>query len=417
MRVVMLEGPGDVVQAYEHWRRGRADPSQTHVTWTSQFLDTCTAEGIHAFLLSWNSRAADASHGDVAVQNRPMTWPNSRGALFHVSRAIYTLRLMITAVRFRADCLIVTSGVNWFLLSPLRLLGVRVVPHLNCVMWRTNAHPPRSVRILRCLDRLFFRFCCTKFASMSDEISSQVRELATPNSPHEYRVLPYYEEHAFRGVLPPSPVDKVLRVLFVGRIEASKGVLDLVEMALGLSRLSSDCEVSFEICGDGAAMGQMRTLIAREGLEDAFRINGHCNQDQMRDAFSRSHVVIAPTRTSFVEGFNMVVVEGVLAGRPVVTSRVCPAISHVRSAVIEAVPDDVGSYVIALHELRSNASVYEQKCRAAGDLRSKFMTPENSWGAVVRDILGLGPERGRPVPRVRASQQPASGSPQGERNV
>ena len=40
----------------------------------------------------------------------------------------------------------------------------------------------------------------------------------------------------------------------------------------------------------------------------------------MREMFRQAHVLIVPTTTDFIEGFNQVVVEGVLAGRPVITS-------------------------------------------------------------------------------------------------
>ena len=55
----------------------------------------------------------------------------------------------------------------------------------------------------------------------------------------------------------------------------------------------------------------------------------------MRAMYDDAHVVIVPTTSDFIEGFNKVVAEAVLAGKPVITSSVCPALEYVRDAVIE----------------------------------------------------------------------------------
>jgi glycosyltransferase involved in cell wall biosynthesis len=56
---------------------------------------------------------------------------------------------------------------------------------------------------------------------------------------------------------------------------------------------------------------------------------------EFREMFGRCHVVLVPTRSSYSEGFNAVVAEAILSGRPVITSKLCPAIELVRDAVVE----------------------------------------------------------------------------------
>ena len=69
--------------------------------------------------------------------------------------------------------------------------------------------------------------------------------------------------------------------------------------------------------------------VEQAGIADRFRMHGHCDWTTMRRMFASAHVVIVPTRTEFVEGFNSVVAEAVIAGKPVITSSVCPALEMV----------------------------------------------------------------------------------------
>ena len=64
--------------------------------------------------------------------------------------------------------------------------------------------------------------------------------------------------------------------------------------------------------------------------------------------FASSHAVIVPTTSRFEEGFNMVCAEAILAGRPVITSAVCPALAYIREAAIEVQPDNIDQYYQAI---------------------------------------------------------------------
>jgi glycosyltransferase involved in cell wall biosynthesis len=107
----------------------------------------------------------------------------------------------------------------------------------------------------------------------------------------------------------------------------------------------------------------------------------------MREMFSRAHAVIVPTRTDFVEGFNQVVVEAVLSGRPVVTSAVCPALSYVRDAVVEVPPNDVKGYTDALLKLCKDHDFYEEKRLGCLGVQQPFYDISQGWGATLKSIL------------------------------
>jgi glycosyltransferase involved in cell wall biosynthesis len=103
--------------------------------------------------------------------------------------------------------------------------------------------------------------------------------------------------------------------------------------------------------------------------------------------FNQSHAVIVPTKTDFAEGFNQVVAESILSGRPVVTSSVCPALSYVRDGVVEVPPDDIEAYGDALLKLSGDRQFYEEKRRNCLLLQEQFYDMSQSWGVKLQSIL------------------------------
>ena len=104
--------------------------------------------------------------------------------------------------------------------------------------------------------------------------------------------------------------------------------------------------------------------------------------------FRDCHVLIVPTTTDFPEGFNQVVGEGILAGRPVITSSVCPALDYVREAVVEVPADDVSAYHDAILRLHDDLALYEQKRSASVALQGQFYDPKRGWAQALRMALG-----------------------------
>jgi glycosyltransferase involved in cell wall biosynthesis len=103
--------------------------------------------------------------------------------------------------------------------------------------------------------------------------------------------------------------------------------------------------------------------------------------------WSRSHAAVVPTTRDFVEGFNQVVIEAILSGRPVVTSEVCPALDYARPCAIEVPPEDVDAYAQAILTLVDDTATYERlrgNCRNVG---MQFLDESKSFGAAVRRVL------------------------------
>jgi glycosyltransferase involved in cell wall biosynthesis len=94
-----------------------------------------------------------------------------------------------------------------------------------------------------------------------------------------------------------------------------------------------------------------------------------------------------PTRSSFIEGLAMTAAEAVLAGRPLITSPVVPALEVLRPACVEAVTDDVGSYVAGILRLLDDEPLHARLCAACPKAAAPFTDRSLGIAAVLERVL------------------------------
>ncbi|HEX5242897.1 MAG TPA: glycosyltransferase family 4 protein, partial [Tepidisphaeraceae bacterium] len=223
------------------------------------------------------------------------------------------------------------------------------------------------------------------YLSLSNDITDQLTELiGTIQKPME-PFLPSYRREAFAG-LDSAPLPPPFRVFFAGRIERNKGVFDLLEIARRFSH-EGRSDIEFDLCGEGGALPELRQQTEEAGLQSRFRCHGHLDKPRMREMYSQAHIVIAPTTTDFIEGFNKVVAEGILAGKPVITSSVCPALEYVVDGVVKVPPNDVQAYGDAIIRLHEDRTLYESKRRGCMASQEQFYDAERGWGAALKRML------------------------------
>ncbi|NES22785.1 MAG: glycosyltransferase family 4 protein [Symploca sp. SIO3E6] len=387
LRVLYAAGPGDVLGTYKYWVTGQDDPLQVSVTYSGQFYDACKALNAQAYVISYCGDRQLLQEEQFTIEHRPKPLTKASGLLYHVRELWYGLGLIATAIRFRANVALVSDGTtHWFVLSLLSWLGVQVIPSVHCVLWRQNIPQKVTEKWLLRLSRNLFTKNCVASLAVSDDISEQIKDLTSGQHKPILRFSPLYRKTQFEGISRPDKNCSPFRVLFVGRIETVKGVFDLLEIAKRF--VSEGIEnITFDLCGTGSELESLRLAAKEAGLDPLFVCHGHCNKSRMREMFSQSHVVIVPTRTEFAEGFNKVVAEGILSGRPVVTSSVCPSLAPLQKAIVEVPPNDVKSYGDALLKLYNEREFYEEKCEGCLELQKQFYDPSRSWGAKLQSIF------------------------------
>ncbi|MEZ6233620.1 MAG: glycosyltransferase family 4 protein [Phycisphaerales bacterium] len=405
-RVYHLAGPGDVIGTFRRWLADAGgDEREVSRTYSAQFFDVVTAHGLTALVEASRAREAGVEGRGIRVMARPQIGRRWRGPLWDVAMVLNAARILWTAVRFRADTLVVGAGTRWYMLIPAALLGIRVVPILHNTLWAEGVPPPRRGLRDR-LTGLFWRRFAAGTVAISPAAKRQVESLASGTRGEILVATPQYDRGQFEGIAQPEHARRPFVVMYAGRLERDKGVFDLLEAAERVEAVAPG-QVLWELCGDGRARGELEAAVERSVVRGRFVLHGHRNRDEMRAAFERSHVVVVPTRSSFPEGFNQVVAEGVLSGRPVVTSAVVPAIELVPEAVVLVPPDEAKGYAEAVLRLLGDRDEYERLRSAAAGYREQFFDRERSWARMLERVLGL-PARVVPVESEAGDSTPGS---------
>ena len=386
LRIAYLSGPVDAVDAHRKWLSHTMPEyfGDSHVT---QFFDLCERNRFIGYIITTlPGPRIHYTYENVTIENYSdqRSW---RGPLFHLYGYLWLMRRIPELLRFRPDVVLVTAGgayaiVLWF----FKLLKIRMIPIFTGTIWRKH-RPPRSYhQFLLFLQKLYFRWFVDAGVFASEDAANQARLLVGGrNRTPLFTFLPLYKREQFSSV--PLPVARTpMRALFAGRIEADKGVFDLIAVARQVER-EAPGKVQFDICGDGSQLGELRRCIEVSRLSKIIQCHGFCGREQLAGFLAASSFVIVPTRTELEEGFNMVCAEAILAGRPLITSDVCPALHYVRDAAIEVQPDSPEDYASAVLKFVRDRDLYLAKREACKSLQAQFYEPGNSWGKKVGDAI------------------------------
>jgi glycogen(starch) synthase len=386
LRIVFLAGPGDALAAFEYWKNGEENPAILSVGYSTQFYQVCHEVGGTALTISTHARLGSSSGNGISVENRGDPFAGKRGARYHLQHIAYAQTVLDEVRRFDANVLLIAQEPHPPLLSSLYRNDISVIQALHCPLWSEFGTISPGQRLLLQLMSDFYANRKVVVMSASADVTTQVRRLSGPQGCSVVEFFPSYRRESFHGIDPANHGIKPFRVFFAARIERAKGIFELLEMARRLHALGRT-DILFDVCGDGSSFAELQRQTVNAGLQSSLLLHGWCEPDVMRQHLSRSHVVIVPTNREFGEGFNQVVVEGLLAGRPVLTSEVCPAVRYVRPAVLLHGPDDVDGYCRSIIQLADDQERYRALQSQAAPAVEKFLDDTNSYATALRHVL------------------------------
>lgn len=397
LRILYAIGPGDTVDAYRLWKAGTEAPFEMSVAFSKTFLDWCERAGAEAHLISSNSRRDFLCDGRYVIENRPRpAWYWAGGAKHHLGLIAYGLNVIGTARRKRPDIVIADSGTtHWIVLSLLALMRIPVIAVMHSTLWPAGYQPRRLFdRLLLALDGIFFRRVAAATVCVSPECERQVRVVAGAPSSSFFQCRAQFRR-GFLDTLPPPPSQqfKPFRVLYVGRIEESKGVFFILSIARKLEQ-EMPGQLTWKIVGHGGASAELARQIETRNLGRVIEFAGKLSSDKVLEAYGWAHATIVPTTSRYREGMAMTAIEAILAGRPVVISDVVPAGEVLGDAAIKAATDDVDSFVAVFRKLATDPSYYDAHCAAPARVRDQFYDTSQGLGDVLgRAISSLLPNR------------------------
>jgi glycosyltransferase involved in cell wall biosynthesis len=409
-----LSGAGDASRSLRAFAEDRFNPDIGHLGYSDQLMRACKSLGLELFITCTHPRAEDLTVGDTHVLRRNDPLAGRKRWAYQLAHVAAAEQIVADAIKLKADAVIVPTEPYPFLLEPLRFLGVSVIQSLHCVLWPFWRPRPAAVNATASLLGRAYRKNIAAVLSASHYITEQVQSLAGPAACPIVEFLPTFREEAYRNVPAPTST-RPFRVMFVGRFEEDKGVLTLLEVARRLRALGRS-DVVFDMCGDGSAFESVKATVAREGLTEVFVLHGWCNADRLKHISGTAHAFVVPTTTGFIEGFNHAVIEGLLVGRPIVTSRVCPAVDYVSGGVSLVEPDDAESYLGGILRLADRPEHYERLQRASLPAAAPFLASQGNgdrfaahgFAAAVTEVLAALAE-GR-APKTRLISTPVDAS-------
>lgn len=383
LRLMYAAGPGDVVGTYRHWRAGHDDEYQPALPYSGLFFDVCRHLNAHGTVVSSNARKDRIDDEQFTVMNLPKSRRFGRLG-FHWSQIRHTQRILDLAVAQKADALILSDDTGyWFplLKAPPSL---KIIASYHC----TPSARGGAGRLRQFLGRRDPQILAERFDAIlhvSEEIRSQLDLWCKRPLRNTFGFHPVYRDQRFADI--PDPVDgSGFHVLYCGRLEEDKGILDLLQVFSRL-HIRRRFDIMLHLCGDGSLQASLPQRIRALQLENQVKLHGHVRGETLQKLITRAHVMIAPTTANFAEGLNKSVIEGVLARRPVIVSDVCPAVDLVPNGIIKIAAGDLAGYEEAILLTADHPEFVAMKQKACADYAPRFYDTENGWGAALRRAL------------------------------
>jgi glycogen synthase len=186
------------------------------------------------------------------------------------------------------------------------------------------------------------------------------------------------EGRALRQAQGIDPGDTVL--LSVGRLEASKGFLDLLPALVALR----EATWRWVLIGDGPGRQQIEAALDRAALGERVRLVGRVDDRTLHAWYDAADLFVHPTR---YEGSSIVTLEAMLHQKPIVATRVGGLPDKVipgRTGWL-AEAGDAGSLTSALREALANRHRWQEFGRAARALLEAGF----DWRGIQRQYAGL----------------------------
>ena len=262
-------------------------------------------------------RAACLRSNSLIVQSYPA---GRRGVMRAFTTSLSVMRAGVRIFRWAPERILCGSS-RWFLWMSVAVAKLRRVP-IVCAR-HTGLRERKGLGAMTFwLDRSCIR-ACDAVVCHGPFLKAQVVGMGiAPEKIFEFDVD--LTDFATRKAHPsiPEPLQdftsrKPALVMFVGRIQQEKGILDLLEAFDGLVASIGD-PVGLVYVGHGPDMARLQTAVLDRGLSESVLLLGKVPHDQLSKIMRCATVLATPTRPALVEGRCMVMLESLMVGVPVV---------------------------------------------------------------------------------------------------
>ncbi|RRH69032.1 glycosyltransferase family 4 protein [Falsigemmobacter faecalis] len=378
-RLAFMAGPGDVVGTYEQWAAGRHDARVPVLSYSAQFYSLVAAIGAEALVITSGPvqpTISDPRFHFVCVGRNH----SARGLKWHLAERDYARRLAAVINDWSPDVAILSGD-----LKPTAYHAVakrtRLLLTLHGSFWpmgrRANGLKNRVQQWLlgRALTRAEAAVCT------SVECARQFKLLAGAGHSVETEMPQVLGGH----LKAPRKREKARRLLFLGRIEANKGVFDLLAAFGAIAAKFPDARLT--LAGTGSADQALTEAIDRHEAGGQIEFAGLLDAEGVHAALGEADLLVCPTRADVTEGLALVVLEAAVQGVPSVTSSVVPAAETAGAACLTFPADDVAALRTALMRLMEDDDAYTTLAGKAAEIRPLMLDRSLGWGSCLARVL------------------------------
>jgi len=131
-------------------------------------------------------------------------------------------------------------------------------------------------------------------------------------------ILPGYDNAQINQIMDAQNADKSSRtILYSGRLNRFKGLIDLVEAFRGIHEEHPDWML--KIVGDGPLRDSLETIIGQYGLDENIVLLGDRPYQDNLKMINEAEIIVLP---SYVEGVPLILIESMAMGKAIVTTDV-----------------------------------------------------------------------------------------------
>lgn len=185
-------------------------------------------------------------------------------------------------------------------------------------------------------------------------------------------------------------INKHVRLLSLARIEARKGLSQVLEVLVSLKKKNQIHDFHWDIAGEGPDLINMKKLSHFYGIEKNITFHGWVDEKRKHSLFKKSDLFIMPSyhHESSIEGFGIVFAEA--------ASYAVPSVAGINGGMCEVVKDKYSGWIVdplneqGLKKILKDAINHPIKLRkrgiAAKKYFNKYFRPENVFDDFLRAI-------------------------------
>ncbi|SDX92086.1 Glycosyltransferase involved in cell wall bisynthesis [Albimonas donghaensis] len=379
-RILFAPGPGDVEGTWRRWRAGEDDPGIAALAYSAQVYELAARLGASLEVRTEAPPTADAPRDatdPVAFAHLPAR--AGSGAGHHLRQIRHAFELAREARRTGAELVICQRFLGHFWpLAAARLGGTRLVISLHNGFWPAHRGPNRLERAIGALNGLALRLAGARVICVSEAVREQALRIGLRAEAVDVHIPQYAEP--WRDAWTPRLPDRPLRrLVYAGRIEADKGVFDLLGAFAGLARAHP--ELRLEFLGAGSKLEALREAARAAGLEGRADFAGHLPGDALRARLADADLLVCPTGPGFSEGLAKTPIEAALLGVPALLSDGVPCAALLAGATETFRAGDAADLEARIAALIAAPARLAAMNAAAERLRERFFDRRLGLGA------------------------------------